>query len=62
MPATCVAGIFFRAPVAHRQYVADDGKRLEAVPFEFVGRADDCGGGYAAGSRIVTAASGHPRR
>jgi len=48
--------------VAHRQYVADDGKRLEAVPFEFVGRADDCGGGYAAGSRIVTAASGHPRR
>ena len=39
MPATCVAGIFFASPWAHRQYVADDGKKLEAVPFEFVGRA-----------------------
>jgi hypothetical protein len=26
-----------------------------AVPFEFVGKADDCGLGYPAGSRIVTA-------
>jgi hypothetical protein len=31
---------------------ADD---LKAKPFEFVGKAGDCGTGYAAGSRIVTA-------
>jgi hypothetical protein len=29
---------------------------LRAVPFEFVGKAGDCGAGYAAGSHIVTAA------
>lgn len=34
--------------------VADHGERLNAVPFEFVGTAAQCGG--AAGSRIVTAA------
>ena len=56
MPATCVAGIFFREPVAHRPYVADDGRKLEAVPVEFVGTADNCGAGYAAGSTSVTAA------
>jgi hypothetical protein len=28
---------------------------LKAVPFEFVGKAGDCGTGYPAGSRIVTA-------
>ena len=33
---------------------ADEGRGLEAVPFEFVGKAGDCGA--AAGSRIVTAA------
>lgn len=33
---------------------ADDHGRLKAVPFEFVGTADQCGG--PAGSRIVTAA------
>jgi len=36
--------------------LADEGRGLEAVPFEFVGKAGDCGVGYAAGSRIVTAA------
>src|SRR2546428_9801393 len=36
--------------------LADEGRGLEAVPFEFVGKAGDCGAGYAAGSRIVTAA------
>jgi hypothetical protein len=35
---------------------ADDGTKLEAVPFEYVGKAGDCGTGYAAASRIVTAA------
>jgi hypothetical protein len=35
---------------------ADNGDKLSAVPFEFVGAAGDCGAGYAAGSRIVTAA------
>ena len=35
---------------------ADNGDKLSAVPFEFVGAAGDCGNGYAAGSRIVTAA------
>ena len=35
---------------------ADNGDKLSAVPFEFVGAAGDCGTGYAAGSRIVTAA------
>jgi len=34
--------------------LADEGRGLEAVPFEFVGKAGDCGA--AAGSRIVTAA------
>jgi len=34
--------------------LADDDRKLEAVPFEFVGKAGDCGA--AAGSRIVTAA------
>src|SRR6266850_2045829 len=34
--------------------LADDDRKLEAVPFEFVGKAGDCG--VAAGSRIVTAA------
>jgi len=34
--------------------LADEGSGLEAVPFEFVGKAGDCGA--AAGSRIVTAA------
>src|SRR2546422_4616420 len=34
--------------------LADDDSKLEAVPFEFVGKAGDCGA--AAGSRIVTAA------
>jgi hypothetical protein len=29
---------------------------LRAVPFEYVGKAGDCGAGYPAGSRIVTAA------
>src|ERR1700694_825299 len=32
----------------------NDDRKLEAVPFEFVGKAGDCGA--AAGSRIVTAA------
>lgn len=36
--------------------VADDDNRPEAVPFTFVGAAGDCGTGYPAGSRIVTAA------
>jgi hypothetical protein len=43
--------VFLTAPA-----LSDDGRKLEAVPFEFVGKADDCGAGYAAGSRIVTAA------
>src|SRR6266849_2192825 len=34
--------------------LADEGSGLEVVPFEFVGKAGDCGA--AAGSRIVTAA------
>src|SRR6267143_6906825 len=34
--------------------LADDDRKLEAVPFEFVGKAGDCGA--AAGSRIVTVA------
>src|SRR2546422_704654 len=34
--------------------LADDDRKVEAVPFEFVGKAGDCGA--AAGSRIVTAA------
>jgi len=34
--------------------LADEGRGVEAVPFEFVGKAGDCGA--AAGSRIVTAA------
>jgi hypothetical protein len=33
----------------------DDGKGLKAEPFEFVGKAGDCGAGYPAGSNIVTA-------
>jgi hypothetical protein len=33
-----------------------DNGRLRAEPFVFVGRAGDCGPGYAAGSQIVTAA------
>src|SRR6185312_4887935 len=32
------------------------GPRLKADPFVFVGRAGDCGAGFAAGSNIVTAA------
>lgn len=35
---------------------AAGGDGLQAVPFEFVGKAGDCGAGYPAGSRIVTAA------
>ena len=35
---------------------ADTDKSLQAVPFEFVGKAGDCGTSYPAGSRIVTAA------
>lgn len=35
---------------------ADHDSGLRAVPFEFVGGAGDCGTGYPAGSRIVTAA------
>ena len=31
-----------------------DGKRLKAEPFEYVGKAGDCGPGYPAGSKIVT--------
>jgi hypothetical protein len=34
---------------------ADDDHGLKAVPFEFVGKAGDCGTNYPAGSRIVTA-------
>jgi hypothetical protein len=34
----------------------DSDGHLRAVPFVFVGRAGDCGAGYPAGSRIVTAA------
>jgi hypothetical protein len=34
---------------------ADDDGGLKAVPFEFVGKAGDCGTNYPAGSRIVTA-------
>lgn len=33
----------------------DDHHGLKAVPFEFVGKAGDCGTGWPAGSRIVTA-------
>src|SRR2546422_10456957 len=36
--------------------LADEGRGLEAVPFEFVGKAGDCGA--AAGSRVVTAGWG----
>jgi hypothetical protein len=32
----------------------DDNDRLRAVPFVFIGRADECGEGWPAGSRIVT--------
>jgi len=35
---------------------ADHEKGLRAVPFEFVGKAGDCGNNYPAGSNIVTAA------
>src|SRR5207302_6883230 len=35
---------------------ADNDNGLQAVPFVFVGNAGDCGAGYPAGSRIVTAA------
>lgn len=34
----------------------DDDKRLQADPFEYVGKAGDCGTDYPAGSNIVTAA------
>jgi len=35
---------------------ADDGQRLRAVPWIFVGEAGDCGSGYPPGSNIVTSA------
>ena len=34
----------------------NNNNNLQAVPFEYVGKAGDCGTGYPAGSRIVTAA------
>ena len=36
--------------------IAKDDDGLQAKPFTFVGAAGDCGAGYPAGSRIVTAA------
>lgn len=33
----------------------DDDNGIQAHPFEFVGKAGDCGAGYPAGARIVTA-------
>lgn len=47
--ASIVVGLIGPARV-----LADD-NGLGAVPFEFVGNAGDCGTGYPAGSRIVTA-------
>ena len=50
LTVTALVGVFPGSAIAKD----DDG--LQAKPFTFVGAAGDCGTGYPAGSRIVTAA------
>jgi hypothetical protein len=53
---TSAAMLAFGATRSVRAFDDDDQNRLQAIPAIFVGAAGDCGEGYPAGSRIVTAA------
>lgn len=51
-----VIAIIAFMPVGRASADNENNNNLQAVPFEYVGKAGDCGAGYPAGSRIVTAA------
>jgi hypothetical protein len=53
---TSAAMLAFGATRTVRAFDDDDQNGLRAIPAIFVGAAGDCGNGYPAGSRIVTAA------
>jgi len=53
---TSAAMLAFSATRSVRAFDDDDQDRLRAIPGIFVGAAGDCGVGYPAGSRVVTAA------